>query len=290
MIPVDRVANPNPSNLYLIDRGDLLYAFTKINLWRLVQFRRIVYVDADIVALRAPDELFDTKADFAAASDIGWPDIFNTGVMVLKPDMGTYWALQTQAASGDSFDGADQGLINQYYEHKGWHRLPFVYNCTPSSSYQYEPAYRYYKSGLSMVHFIGQGKPWMKGRDAAQKGAGAYKELVNKWWAVYDRHYKVSVRRGHLVCSLVALTHGHRANLVMRERQMSYRQKSPAKPTMHMARCTPSNTRSSRLLRTAQIMPKRLPKGRSNLRRPWNRGDSKLHRMNGMRRGMRKSH
>jgi glycogenin len=195
VIPVDRISNPNPSNLYLIDRGDLLYAFTKINLWRQTQFKKIVYIDADVVALRAPDELFDTTEQFAAASDIGWPDIFNTGVMVLKPDMGTYWALQTLASSGDSFDGADQGLINQYYEHKSWRRLPFTYNCTPSASYQYEPAYRYHKSQISMVHFIGAGKPWSKGREAINKGSGAYKELLNRWWAVYDTHYKSPVCR-----------------------------------------------------------------------------------------------
>ncbi|GAM90274.1 hypothetical protein ANO11243_083160 [Dothideomycetidae sp. 11243] len=195
VIPVDRIANPAPSNLYLIDRGDLLYAFTKINLWRLVQFNKIVYIDADVVALRAPDELFDTKATFAAVSDIGWPDIFNSGVMVLKPDMGTFWALHTMATSGDSFDGADQGLLNQYFEHKNWHRLSFAYNCTPSASYQYEPAYRYFKSRINMVHFIGQQKPWTKGRWASAKTSGAYKELVGRWWSVYDRHYKSTTNR-----------------------------------------------------------------------------------------------
>lgn len=150
-----------------------------------------MYVDSDVVALRAPDELFETKETFAAASDIGWPDLFNSGVMVLNPDMGTYWALQTLAASGDSFDGADQGLLNQYFEHKNWRRLPFTYNCTPSASYQYEPAYRYHKSQVTMVHFIGQGKPWQKGR--SNKGFGAYQELLSRWWAVYDRHYKFPV-------------------------------------------------------------------------------------------------
>lgn len=38
---------------------------TKVNLWRLVQFRKCVYVDADVLALRAPDELFDLDVDFA---------------------------------------------------------------------------------------------------------------------------------------------------------------------------------------------------------------------------------
>lgn len=189
VIPVDRIRNPNPANLYLMGRPDLLYAFTKIALWRQTRFRKIVYLDADVVALRAMDELFDIDAPFAAAPDVGWPDAFNTGVMVLTPDMGEYWALQTMASTGDSFDGADQGLLNQYFEHRSWHRLKFTYNTTPNAQYQWEPAYRYYKRDISAVHFIGKDKPWTAGRKGPG-GYGVYNELLARWWAVYDRHLK----------------------------------------------------------------------------------------------------
>ena len=67
-----------------MDRLDLHSTFTKIVLWKLLQFRRIVYLDADMVALRAPDELFDLVEPFSAAPDIGWPDIFNTGMYSRK--------------------------------------------------------------------------------------------------------------------------------------------------------------------------------------------------------------
>lgn len=147
-----------------------------------------------MVALRAPDELFKLDASFAAAPDIGWPDCFNSGVMVLSPNMGDFWSLQTLAASGASFDGADQGLLNEHYMNRPWHRLSFTYNCTPSASYQYEPAYRHFRSGISMVHFIGVDKPWKQGRGPMTgSGSAVYKELLGKWWSVYDRHYKTSV-------------------------------------------------------------------------------------------------
>jgi glycogenin glucosyltransferase len=170
-------------------RPDLLYAFTKLAVWRQTQYSKIVYIDADIVALRNLDELFETKADFAAAPDIGWPDAFNSGLMVVTPNMGDYWALSALASSGDSFDGADQGLLNQFYEHRPWQRLSFTYNCTPSAEYQWEPAYRYHKSNIKSVHFIGKNKPWFVGRQAST-GVGTYGELVGKWWSVYDRHYR----------------------------------------------------------------------------------------------------
>jgi glycogenin glucosyltransferase len=168
-------------------RPDLSFAFTKIALWRQTQFRKIVYLDADVVALRALDELFDIEASFAAAPDIGWPDAFNSGVMVISPDMGEYWALQTMAATGDSFDGADQGLLNQYFEHRPWQRLKFTYNCTPNAEYQWEPAYRYYKRDISAVHFIGKDKPWSGTRSG---GPGVYGELLSRWWQVHDRHLR----------------------------------------------------------------------------------------------------
>jgi alpha-N-acetylglucosamine transferase len=58
-------ASTNYANLRLLERPDLALTLTKINLWRLVQFRKCVYVDADVLALRAPDELFSLDTDFA---------------------------------------------------------------------------------------------------------------------------------------------------------------------------------------------------------------------------------
>jgi glycogenin glucosyltransferase len=185
------VVNQSPANLFVMGRPDLHSTFTKIALWKLTQFRKVVYVDADIVAIRAPDELFDIPHPFSAAPDIGWPDIFNTGVMVLTPNMGDYYALQAMAQRGISFDGADQGLLNMHFKNT-YNRISFTYNVTPSAHYQYLPAYRHFQSSISMAHFIGQNKPWKEGREA-HKGSTPYDEMVGRWWAVYDRHYRESV-------------------------------------------------------------------------------------------------
>ncbi|MCJ1331629.1 glycogenin glucosyltransferase [Thelotrema lepadinum] len=190
VIPVDRVVNKSPANLYLMDRADLAASFTKIALWRLTQFSRIVYLDADIVALRAPDELFDLPSKFAASPDVGWPDCFNSGVLALTPNMQDYYGLQALARNSVSFDGADQGLLNTYFSGRNWQRLSFTYNCTPSGNYQYAPAYRHYGSTIHMIHFIGRDKPWLVGRNA-EGSSGVYGELLARWWAVYDAHYRI---------------------------------------------------------------------------------------------------
>ncbi|KAI3536543.1 glycosyl transferase family 8 [Colletotrichum abscissum] len=190
VIPVPRIRNARPANLYLMNRPDLHSAFTKVNLWRQTQFSKIVYIDADVVAYRAPDELFDIAAPFSAAPDIGWPDLFNTGVMVLSPNMGDYYALMAMAERGISFDGADQGLLNMHFKNT-YNRISFTYNVTPSAHYQYVPAYRHFQSSINMVHFIGPDKPWFQGRQAS-KGDSPFEDMIGRWWAVYDRHYRVA--------------------------------------------------------------------------------------------------
>ncbi|PVH85107.1 glycosyltransferase family 8 protein [Cadophora sp. DSE1049] len=190
IIPVERVVNQSPANLHLMNRPDLHSTFTKITLWKQLQFRRIVYMDSDMVALRAPDELFDLPQPFSAAPDIGWPDIFNSGLMVLNPNMGDYYALLAMAERGISFDGADQGLLNMHFKNN-FNRLSFTYNVTPSAHYQYLPAFQHFQSSISVAHFIGQEKPWSQGRQA-HRGSTPYDQMVGRWWSVYDRHYKES--------------------------------------------------------------------------------------------------
>ncbi|KAI1124804.1 glycosyltransferase family 8 protein [Nemania abortiva] len=190
VIPVPRIRNAQPANLLLMNRTDLHSAFTKINLWSQTQFRKIVYIDADVVAYRAPDELFNIPHPFSAAPDIGWPDLFNTGVMVLSPNMGDYYAMMAMAERGISFDGADQGLINTHFRNN-YNRISFTYNVTPSAHYQYIPAYRHFQSSINMVHFIGSDKPWFQGRHAST-GSSPFDEMTGRWWAVYDRHYRVA--------------------------------------------------------------------------------------------------
>jgi glycogenin glucosyltransferase len=159
-------------------------------------------MDADMVALRAPDELFDLAQPFSAAPDIGWPDLFNTGLMVLTPNLGDYYGLLAMAERGISFDGADQGLLNMHFKNS-YNRLSFLYNVTPSAHYQYIPAYKHFQSGISAVHFIGKEKPWTQGRDA-QTGSKPYDEVVGRWWAVYDRHYRAQVCNSHLLVCVIS--------------------------------------------------------------------------------------
>lgn len=123
-------------------------ALTKLHLFRLSPlFSTLIYLDADVLPLRPLSHLFETTAPhvFSACPDTGWPDCFNSGVMVIRPresdwaglrgllqdgesDMGLY---QEGGSKGNgSFDGADQGLLNEWFSEEGgggsWNRLSFT--------------------------------------------------------------------------------------------------------------------------------------------------------------------
>lgn len=180
----------------LLDRPNLDRSYTKINVWRLTQFSKIVFLDADTLPVRNIDELFDNnvtplsaKTPIAGAPDIGWPDIFNSGMFVLTPSKEIFETLARRARAGLSFDGGDQGLLNQFFENK-WFRLPFTFNVTPSASYQYTPAYQHFKNTVSVVHFIGQDKPWTYALSGPFQNSS---EFEVKWWNIYNKFYDASL-------------------------------------------------------------------------------------------------
>lgn len=131
--------------LTLLGRPDLSLALTKLHLFRLSPlFSTILYLDADVLPLRPLSHLFESTNPhvLSACADTGWPDCFNSGVMVIRPresDFEGMRGLMQAAIEGDgagglggngSFDGADQGLLNEWFSEEGgggdWNRLSFT--------------------------------------------------------------------------------------------------------------------------------------------------------------------
>lgn len=194
VIPTTTIATSSKDapQFKLLDRPDLDRSYTKINVWRLVQYSKVVFLDADTLPTRNIDELFDdnvtplsTSVPVAGAPDIGWPDIFNSGVVALLPSNETFEVLARRARAGLSFDGGDQGLLNQFFENK-WHRLPFTFNVTPSTSYQYTPAYQHFRENVAVIHYIGQTKPWTHALSGPFQSSS---EFETRWWGIYNKYY-----------------------------------------------------------------------------------------------------
>jgi len=190
---VDILDSNDSVNLGLLKRPELGITFTKLHCWRLTQFTKCVFVDADCLVLKNVDDLFE-REEFSAAADVGWPDCFNSGVFVFKPSLNTYLQLLDFALTRGSFDGGDQGLLNTYFNNwstgESSRRLPFVYNMTTNVSYSYVPAYKQFQDTIKIVHFIGANKPWYLTYNADTNtvvGGVTQNELVhlNQWWSVF---------------------------------------------------------------------------------------------------------
>eukprot|EP01117_Protostelium_nocturnum_P011125 TRINITY_DN4040_c0_g1_i1.p1 TRINITY_DN4040_c0_g1~~TRINITY_DN4040_c0_g1_i1.p1 ORF type:complete len:515 (+),score=88.39 TRINITY_DN4040_c0_g1_i1:235-1779(+) len=85
---------------------------SKLNMFNLVEYEKIVYLDADTMMLKNSDELFNC-GDFCAVFIN--PCIFNSGVMVISPSTKLFQDMISKVAELPSYDGADQGFLNSYF-------------------------------------------------------------------------------------------------------------------------------------------------------------------------------
>ena len=61
----------------------------QIQCWTLTDYTKCVFLDADTLILQNSDELFE-REEFSASPDAGWPDCFNSGVFVFRPNLNTF--------------------------------------------------------------------------------------------------------------------------------------------------------------------------------------------------------
>jgi glycogenin glucosyltransferase len=154
---------PAPADELLFKRFALSYV--KLRVFQLLEYEKIVFVDADAIVIQNIDELFE-RPFFAAAPDFFMPDRFNSGVMVLDPSEAVFGELLASLGTLPSYDGGDQGVLNAHWP--GWwtmppkHRLPAAYNFH-HFIYEFmqvhEGLKRAFLHEIKVVHFTVQ-KPW----------------------------------------------------------------------------------------------------------------------------------
>jgi glycogenin len=105
--------------------------YTKLNLWGLRAWRKVVYLDADTLVRACIDDLFARPGSPrpAAAPDVFPPDRFNAGVLVVEPCARTFTRLLAAARVLPTYDGGDTGLLNaafpDWFTAPPAFRLPF---------------------------------------------------------------------------------------------------------------------------------------------------------------------
>lgn len=103
-------AAQNPNDKYI---KRLHGVYTKLEIFRLIEYHRVVYLDADTTILENVDELF-LCGPFCAV--MRHSELINTGVIVAEPSHPLYNDLKAKAKKGlYSYTGGDQGFLNSYY-------------------------------------------------------------------------------------------------------------------------------------------------------------------------------
>lgn len=144
--------------------------YTKLELFKLVQYSKIVYLDADMYVLHNIDHLFNKphmSAVYAGCWAISDKRNFNSGLLVLEPSLHDYNNLiHISETQGDICQG-DQNVMQKYYTNwpsqKELH-LDHSYNLFSSHvPYTKNKYYFFNKSNklnpIYVIHYICP-KPW----------------------------------------------------------------------------------------------------------------------------------
>jgi len=137
--------------------------FTKLRSFGLVDYEQIVLLDADTTVFQNADELFERwprpPNEVAAVPNDRYPTVeVNTGVLVIRPSRTTADALEHHVRSGApiEWDGADQGLINQWFFGKIDYLPPFynMMNSASSDPYTMDWLLSRHESSIKIVHYV----------------------------------------------------------------------------------------------------------------------------------------
>ena len=88
-------------------------AYSKLHMWNMTEYDRIVYLDSDVLVLSNIDHLFDCGTFCAVYRH---SDLFNSGVFVLEPSSVVFNNMLKMVSVLPSYTEGDQGFLNMYFQ------------------------------------------------------------------------------------------------------------------------------------------------------------------------------
>lgn len=156
--------------------------YSKLRIWQLTEYDKIIFIDSDLVLLKNLDHLFVYPQLSAAPNH---KVLFNSGLMVIEPSQCMFQQMMNKTDKVRSYNGGDQGFLNEIFT--WWHRLPTKVNLLKGfqndEDENHEVPYA--------IHYLGL-KPWMCYRDYDCNWDTQYRHIFasdsahRRWWQVYD--------------------------------------------------------------------------------------------------------
>lgn len=86
--------------------------YTKLKIFNMTNYRKVVYLDADTIVIKSIDDLFKC-GKFCA--NLKHSERLNSGVLVIEPSEALFKDMMRQISTLPSYTGGDQGFLNSYY-------------------------------------------------------------------------------------------------------------------------------------------------------------------------------
>lgn len=155
--------------------------FTKLRLWELTDYERVVFIDADAVVLRNIDRLFGYP-EFSAAPNVyeSLADFhrLNSGVFVARPSRETFAAMLATLDGPDAFwRRTDQTFLQTFFP--DWHGLPIFFNMLQYVWFNLPELWDW--PSISVVHYQYE-KPWETDHPKAER----LRPLIDLWQSFYS--------------------------------------------------------------------------------------------------------
>jgi len=154
--------------------------FAKLRLWTLVEYDRVVFIDADAIVIRNIDRLFGYP-EFSAAPNVyeSLQDFhrLNSGVFVAAPSAATFAAMLTRLDAPEAFwRRTDQTFLEAFFPE--WHGLPVFFNMLQYVWFNLPELWDW--KSISLIHYQYE-KPWDQNHPKADK----LQPLIDLWHAYY---------------------------------------------------------------------------------------------------------
>ena len=170
--------------------------FDKLNIFSLIEYDKLVYLDSDLYIRDNIDHLFQIDK-FTMTNDRPFSDLYNSGVMVIKPSIDDFLGLKNyayKAALNNRNDIGDQTIIEEYF--KDINKLDESYNemrqimeesdiIYDSISKTFQEKYRVKTNTAvldnpKIIHYILTPKPWMTDKPYNDEYYDEYNILLSK--------------------------------------------------------------------------------------------------------------
>jgi glycogenin len=150
------------------------YTYEKIQIFRQVEFDKIVFLDADMLINDNLDSLFD-KPHMSAVNSGGllpehasWTHL-NSGLLVIEPSVALFDDMIGKIESTRAgLVGGDQAFLQDYFSdwpNREELHLDHRYNMFHTHADRYHQLFGYGLEEIKVLHFIGKTKPWHTGQE-----------------------------------------------------------------------------------------------------------------------------